>query len=233
MEAARQAKAEAVLEKEHVHAVYDAIAPHFSSTRYKPWPRVEAFIGSFPDGALWADVGCGNGKYLGVSRERTVGVGSDMCGGLVAIAASRGHESLVADILALPYRTACFDRVVCIAVIHHMASVARRLAALQEMNRVLRPGGQMLVYVWAKEQDKFQNSDVGPDGDLFVPWRLQKQFAKETSEAATDQVFQRYYHLFAEGELEQLVQQVVGLRAVESGYDRDNWWVVAEKDGAP
>ena len=31
-------------ERAHVHDVYNVIAPHFSSTRYKPWPRVRAFV---------------------------------------------------------------------------------------------------------------------------------------------------------------------------------------------
>ena len=26
------------MEKKHVYEVYDKIAPHFSNTRYKPWP---------------------------------------------------------------------------------------------------------------------------------------------------------------------------------------------------
>ena len=32
------------IERKHVHDVYDAIAPHFSATRYKSWPRVKAFL---------------------------------------------------------------------------------------------------------------------------------------------------------------------------------------------
>ena len=32
------------MEKKHVYEVYDKIAPHFSHTRYKPWPRIEAFL---------------------------------------------------------------------------------------------------------------------------------------------------------------------------------------------
>ena len=33
-----------IFEEEHVQQVYEAIAPHFSATRYKRWPIVEAFI---------------------------------------------------------------------------------------------------------------------------------------------------------------------------------------------
>jgi len=36
------------MEKEHVYDVYEKIAPHFSNTRYKPWPRVEQFMNDIP-----------------------------------------------------------------------------------------------------------------------------------------------------------------------------------------
>ena len=32
------------LEEQHVQQVYEQIAPHFSSTRYKPWPVVQQFL---------------------------------------------------------------------------------------------------------------------------------------------------------------------------------------------
>lgn len=44
--------------------IYETIAPHFSSTRYKPWPLIPAFLSTIPPGSLGADLGCGNGKYL-------------------------------------------------------------------------------------------------------------------------------------------------------------------------
>jgi len=81
-------------EAEHVHSVYEEIASHFSSTRYKvcvhprtfpifkaanliqPWPIVERFLQEQRDGAVGADVGCGNGKYLAVNKKVFI-VGSD------------------------------------------------------------------------------------------------------------------------------------------------------------
>lgn len=44
-------------------------------------------------------------------------------------------------------------------------------------------------------------------------------------------VYQRYCHVYAEGELEELVERVDGLRLVESYYDRSNWCIVAEREG--
>ena len=57
-------------EVQHVHTVYDNIASHFSSTRYKPWPVVAAFLSSIPAGWVGLDSGTGNGKYLHLPVER-------------------------------------------------------------------------------------------------------------------------------------------------------------------
>lgn len=43
-------------------------------------------------------------------------------------------------------------------------------------------------------------------------------------------VYQRYCHVYVEGELEGLIDRVEGLRLVESYYDRSNWCVVAERE---
>jgi ubiquinone/menaquinone biosynthesis C-methylase UbiE len=67
----------AKFEQEYVTNVYDHIAPHFSHTRYKAWPFVEQFLQNLPKWSSVADVGCGNGKYLGVNKDLVM-VGSDM-----------------------------------------------------------------------------------------------------------------------------------------------------------
>ena len=60
----------------NVHQIYDRIAPHFSRTRYKPWPVVESFLKRQGAGSIGIDVGCGNGKNLGVNGDLFL-VGSD------------------------------------------------------------------------------------------------------------------------------------------------------------
>lgn len=49
--------------------VYENIADHFSDTRYKPWPKVSSFLSSLPAGSVILDVGCGNGKNMGLSHQ--------------------------------------------------------------------------------------------------------------------------------------------------------------------
>ena len=97
--------------------------------------------------------GCGTGKYLGLAPECFV-VGSDSCTEFGAIAVRRGHHVVACDNQNLPFKDGCFDAVISVGVIHHFASAKRRTKALEELYRILRPGGRMLVYVWAFEQDE-------------------------------------------------------------------------------
>ncbi|XP_059572502.1 probable tRNA methyltransferase 9B isoform X1 [Alligator mississippiensis] len=153
------------LEKDHVHHVYEKIAPHFSDARYKAWPKVQKFISNQELGSLIADIGCGNGKYLHIN-SKVYKLGCDYCFPLVETARNDGHEVMLCHSLCLPYRNECFDAVLSIAVIHHFSTKERRMQAIKEMARILRIGGQIMIYVWAMEQNrrKFEKQDI------FVPW---------------------------------------------------------------
>lgn len=45
------------LEREHVHSVYEKIAPYFNDSRYKAWPKVCQFLLEHEPGSIIADVG--------------------------------------------------------------------------------------------------------------------------------------------------------------------------------
>jgi alkylated DNA repair dioxygenase AlkB/SAM-dependent methyltransferase len=54
-------------ERDHVHAVYDAIATQWHHTRGRRgvlWPGATQFLQRLPPGSIVADVGCGDGKYF-------------------------------------------------------------------------------------------------------------------------------------------------------------------------
>ncbi|KAF1793615.1 S-adenosyl-L-methionine-dependent methyltransferase [Phytophthora cactorum] len=221
------------LEREHVHKVYDLIAPHFSHTRHHPWPQVTEFLDKLEPGALVADVGCGNGKYLRVNPSLCM-IGADRSIPLMHAGAPSGSNLLGCDALKVPLRTGAFDAALSIAVLHHISTEERRVALIRELARLVRVGGEVLIVAWAFEQDgrskrRFEKQDV------MVEWKLQQKYAKEEekeddatgSHGKVDHekrwvVYERYCHVYCSGELEALVALVPGLKVVSVEYTRSN-----------
>ena len=63
---------------------------------------------------------------------------------ILAAGAAAAADVAIADCFHLPYRRACCDAVLCIAVLHHISSPTRRLRVLTELLAVLRPGTESL-----------------------------------------------------------------------------------------
>ncbi|KAL8807060.1 MAG: hypothetical protein Q9182_000893 [Xanthomendoza sp. 2 TL-2023] len=223
-------------EETYVHQVYENIASHFSSTRYKPWPIVQRFLQELPKGSVGLDVGCGNGKYLTVNPDIFI-LATDRSANLVQIANEHPppHCALVADNLALPHPSSSFDFAISIAVIHHLSSRHRRVQAIAAILDTLRPGagsereplsgGKALIYVWALEQKTSRRGwDEGDEQDVMVPWVMKTKSDGHSN--AQSKTFHRYYHLYRQGELEDDVVEAGGSIA-QSGYEKDNWWAIA------
>jgi tRNA (uracil-5-)-methyltransferase TRM9 len=240
-------------ERDNVHTVYEQIATHFSSTRYKvqacpvirftqhcltnalqPWPVISAYVSNFPPGSLGIDVGCGNGKNLSINQDVHF-IASDRSPSLVKIAASNHpHDVVVADILDLPYSQGRFDFAICIAVVHHLSTHERRMAAIQAVLEPLKPRnlsgendliGTALIFVWALEQkDSRRGWDAGDEQNVMVPWVLKSGGTVN----APEKVFNRYYHLYRKNELEECIREAGG-EVVQSGYEKDNWWAIARR----
>jgi len=158
-----------------VRDTYDRIAAHFAETREYPWPEVEGFVAD-ASGDVALDLGCGNGRHaelLAAHAERVVG--ADLSRGLLAEARERADERgfavdlVAADASTLPLRRNAVDLAVYVATLHHLPSREARLASLDELARVLAPGGRALVSAWSTAHDAFE-ADVG--FDTTVDWTL-------------------------------------------------------------
>ncbi|PGG97849.1 hypothetical protein AJ80_09630 [Polytolypa hystricis UAMH7299] len=220
-------------EEQHVHKVYEQIAHHFSSTRYKPWPVVERFLSELSPGSIGLDIGCGNGKYLSVNPNVFI-VASDRSQALVQIASQhQPHSAIVADNLNLPHPNARFDFAISIAVVHHLSTPTRRAAAIASILQALKPpcgsspGGKALIYVWALEQKNSRRGwGPGDDQDVMVPWITKQKNGSGTEESS--KTFLRYYHLYQSGELERDILAAGG-QVLDQGYEKDNWWAIASR----
>lgn len=67
-----------------------------------------------------------------------------------------------------------------------------------------------------KNRTYFQQQDV------LVPWERKDQDNNTTS-------FHRYYHVFKEGELEEMCGRISGCHVLEKYYDQGNWAVIVQK----
>lgn len=239
------------IEKEHVHAIYDTIANHWSHTRYKAWPRVESFLQNLPPASFIADVGCGNAKngIVAEAMGHTVLL-SDISYPLIKVCNERepNLNVMVADCLQIPFRSNSFDATISIAVLHHLSSEARRIRAIQEAIRILRVGGQFLLYTWAKDQAEGASRHQFDSADVLVKWhhklpKVKKEDWTEADAAALKHesavgtvcpekeaiIYERYCHVYEEEELRNLFAQVPEAEIISVHYDTGNWVVVAQR----
>ena len=106
------------------------------------------------DGDQVLDVGCGTGTLLAsIGRIRPTAEvwGIDITGRMLGVARNRLPESVhlcVGSADCLPVANDSFDAVVCCSMLHYLPDP---LAALAEVLRVLRPGGQLVLTDWCND----------------------------------------------------------------------------------
>ncbi|ADJ15591.1 class I SAM-dependent methyltransferase [Halalkalicoccus jeotgali] len=193
-------------ESRRVRETYDRIASHFADTREHPWPEVEAFLEG-RQGTLGLDVGCANGRHAQLLAARTDRVlGVDASRGLLFEARTRardrgfGVDLLQGDAAALPVRSERVDLAVYVATIHHLPDRETRVGSLDELARVLAPGGRALVSAWSTAHGKF---DAEAGFDTTVDWTL-----------PGGETVPRFYHIYAPEEFRAEVED--SALAVES-----------------
>ncbi len=101
--------------------------------------QVGMLRGAIPDHGSGLEVGVGSGRFAFPFGIRS---GIDPSGGLIQIARQRGIEVVQGEGEHLPYRAGTFDYVLMMTVICFLDDAG---AVFREVNRVLRPGGMLIV----------------------------------------------------------------------------------------
>jgi tRNA (uracil-5-)-methyltransferase TRM9 len=178
--------------------VFDQMAPGWYSFRHHSIFRseLEALAQSWQKGRL-LNVGCGHGPDFLAFRDNFQLTGLDFSPEMIKLARRYSHKFefpvnlMVGDARHLPFANRSFDYAIAVATYHHLKGHSDQLAALQELKRVLKPGGQAFVTVWNHGQPRFWFKPV----EVGIPWK------------AKGQTIQRYYYLFSFGSFERLVRE--------------------------
>jgi len=205
--------------KEEQQKVWDEIASGWTNWRQRPEAIAERLAGEWKPGKI-LDAGCGNCRNLfPFAKAGFECYGIDFSTKMLEIA----HENCkrngikvkldVADADDLPYKNTSFDYVISIAVIHHLDTKESRANAIQEIRRVLKPGGKALISVWNKLQWKF----VFKSKDIFMPWHRKGM------------EYKRYYHFFTHWELQEQIKEASLKIIWSSGPFGRNLQFIAEK----
>lgn len=199
-----------------IQLTYNFISKEFSDSRYRVWNSVANFLDTIKLNTKNADIGCGNGKNMKYRSELDF-IGLDLCENFVDICIQSKLNVIHGNILNIPFESNYFDNVISIAVIHHLKTKEDRYKAIQELIRITKPGGRILIYVWSFEQDsnskrKFETQDV------LVPFRLKN----------SDKSFDRFYHVYVHGELENDIQDK-NIIIEKVGYESSNHFIIIKK----
>ena len=197
--------------------IYNEIASEFDLFRTKVWPCVSSFLNNLPSNSNVLDIGCGNGKNFTARNDINM-TGIDLTENFVTICKAKGYNVSCASMTQLPFEDNTFDAFIAVASYHHLDNDNDRKRTLDEMHRVLKPNGMGLIVVWAMEQgdrSKFHFTKT----DEFVEWR-----------SHTGKVYNRYYHIYREGDLKEEVLRlkpefIVG----DIGWQKGNYYTVLTK----
>jgi len=188
-----------------VKTVYNMIANDFSRTRYKVWGGVKQFLDTIPMDSVVADIGCGNGKNM-MYRDDLSYIGMDISDEMVGICKKRGLNAITGSILDIPIDKV--DYSMSIAVIHHLETREERVKALSELLRITKHN--ILVTAWCFEQTKRK-------------FASQDEMISFTNRDGS--VYQRFYHLYVDGELAQEIKDAGG-EIISENIENENYYIV-------
>jgi len=186
--------------------IFDQIAPSWYNFRH--WSifrsELEMLVRWWQKGSL-LNIGCAHGPDFLPFKQHFALYGVDFSSQMLRFARKYSQKFdfavnlSVADVSHLPFSDGVFDWAISVATYHHIKGRKERQAALNELRRVLKPGGEAFITVWNRWQPRFWFSGK----EAAVPWRTRGK------------TLYRYYHLFSYPELERLVKKA-GFRILKS-----------------
>jgi ubiquinone/menaquinone biosynthesis C-methylase UbiE len=176
---------------------YDLICKSWEEKRDYVWEPVEKFLkGKGNSAEALLDIGCGNGRHMQLAvkcRYKDI-IGCDFSESQLKTCKAKGFNAVRCDMTNLPFPDGSFDKVLCIATVHHLLERQDQKKALAEMKRVLKGHGQVLVSVWIPQKG-YLRKQIEKKKFRFLD--REKKLAKITYMILKDnRRYDRYYYMF-------------------------------------
>jgi SAM-dependent methyltransferase len=156
---------------------------HYADGTYRWWhlsgpsPELLAALGDgwLRPGGRALDVGCGLGAeagHLAAAGWQVTGVDLSQTALARAAAGGNGAVFMRADVRQLPFHRECFDAALDRGCFHYLAP-PDRLRYADELCRVLRPGGRLLLRASLRAAGVRNDIDEGVIGHTFAAWNIE------------------------------------------------------------
>lgn len=185
---------------------YNKIAGFFRDTRQYVWDDMLVFKPYLHNQMSVLDIGCGTGRLyqLFTDFQGVEYLGVDQSEEQINMAKKDfpNNKYLLAEMTSLPLSDKKFDFVFCIATLHHLPDEVSRIKALEEIKRVLKPGGYLFLTNWNMYSESAQKfiakgkSVRAEAGGFIVSW----------SNPHGEKIGDRYYYGFKLEELTGLLK---------------------------
>jgi len=144
--------------------------------------------------------------------------GIDFCDKFVELCIQNNKNVIWGNILNIPFPENEFDNTICIAVIHHLSTPERRKKSIQELIRITKPTGKILIQVLGFNPKKYDTQEA------IVEWNLQKKYNGEKKNIKIN----RYYNLYKENELKSQIP-LDKVKIIREDNEYNNWIIELEK----
>src|SRR4030042_451541 len=175
--------------------VWNRIAPEWHEFKKIPSQTATELINKSQGKIL--DFGSGSGRNLlklKKSKKREIYL-VDFSEKMINLAKQRAKElgikihTKISRLEKTNFQDNFFDAAICTAAIHCIETPKKRKAVLKELYRILKSKAKVDIEVWNKDSERFKNKPK----EKFVKWRDKGE---------------RYYYLYEENEIRNLLEKV-------------------------
>jgi ubiquinone/menaquinone biosynthesis C-methylase UbiE len=144
--------------------------------------RLQVLLSRMKPGQVALNIGCGSGMFERLALAKRIDIHSldpsERSIGQLREALHLGDKAKVGYIQQLPFSDSHFDVVVVSEVLEHLNDAVTK-AGLEEIRRVLKPGGRILGTVPSREDLRAQTAVCPHCGEKFHKWGHEQSFDPE------------------------------------------------------